>query len=312
MTARPALRLNLGDPSEARLYYLPHVVAEARGFFAAEGVSVVLTGTREGGDTARGGQVPAVVDGRADLTIAGPMVTMKMREDGEAHLLAVSAAVSRNPWCLAAPSPRALRSPADLTGLRVLDIARITTATLALRWLLAAHGLADRVVVLPGSGGVERDIAAVAEGEADLAYHHLHALAPAVARRELAVVGDVAGWTGPIPWSAYLATPTGIAARRPDLEAFARAIGRALALVADETAAALAADVASAYPSLSPAEIALAITHYRAAGLWPATPAIPRDDVARFGQLLTETGWLSRAPVYDEIVDQTLAAERPR
>ncbi len=78
---RPVLKLNEGDPSEQRLYYLPHYVAAERGFFADVGLDVVFTRTASGGETIRGGQIPAVLSGEADLTIGGPMVTMKMLEE---------------------------------------------------------------------------------------------------------------------------------------------------------------------------------------------------------------------------------------
>ncbi len=158
-TARPVLRLNLGDLSEARIYYAAHLIAEAYGFFAQEGVDVVCLRTASGGHSVWGGQVSAVLSGEADLCIGGPMVVMRMVQDGAAQLTCFCAAVAGNPWALAALEDAEGFSLADLAGRRVIDSGRVGTATMSFRTLIAEAGLAEGAVTLIEGEGDLRGIA---------------------------------------------------------------------------------------------------------------------------------------------------------
>ena len=117
--------------------------------FEAEGVSVLLQTAETGGATVRGGQIPAFHSGAADLTVGGPIVTMKMLQDGEARLVSFCAVAVGNPWVLAAkPSPPQV-AIGELAGERIIDVANVGTATSAFRWLLKKAGPARRAA--PGA-----------------------------------------------------------------------------------------------------------------------------------------------------------------
>lgn len=295
------LRLNQGDCSEGRTYYCMHFVAAELGFFAAEGIEVAFTWAASGGATIRGGQVPAVIDGAADLAIAGPMVLMRMAEEGEPKLVAFCAAVAGNPWVLAAAAPRPGFRLADLAGASVRDIAGIGTATMTFRWLLRRHGL-HSVRLEPGSGDMAADIDAVANGRVAFGLHSLHALAPALAERRVALVADLAGPTGPVPWSAYVAQPGRLLANPAPYAAFRRAIGRALGWIATHPATEITALVARHYPDLSDAALRIAIGGYQSFGVFADDPAIPRAAHDRFARILTDAGWLNAPVDYDRVV----------
>lgn len=300
MTQSMPLRLNLGDPSEARVYYLPHCVAHARGYFVDEGVDVVFTGTRTGGHTALGGQIPAVIDGTADLAIGGPMVNMRMRQENTAHLVAFCAAVSANPWFLAGRAARPPVALAELGGRRVVDVANVATASLCFRWLLENASAAPvDVEVVPGSGDEAADLAAVLDGRYDYALHSLHALAPHLAAQPgLSLACDLASAMGPVPWSAYIADPRTIAARRGEFRAFTRAIRRALSDIAALPAADLAGIAGPYFPGYPLGALTFAIERYRAIGAWPETTLVTRESFERFSTVLQDRGWLAAPADY--------------
>ena len=304
----PVLRLNQGDPSEARIYYGVHFVAEALGLFHAEGVAVEFQTSSSGGDTVRGGQIPAVLAGDADLTVGGPMVTMKMAEDGEERLVSFCAVAAGNPWIIAGPAGAPTVTVGDLAGRTVVDIAEVGTATLCFRWLLAKAGLeGDSVTLVPGSGDEAADVAAVAAGTYDYALHSLHALAPSIAGGRLGLAADLAGATGFVPWSAYIARPERIAAARPAFAAFVRAIARAQAFMAKESAIHIAKLVTSAYPGYPLDAMTAGFDRYRVSGVLAPNPAISRVDFERFSALLADVGWLKRPASFDRLVDNSLA-----
>ena len=306
------LRLNQGDPSEARIYYCPHFVAAELGLFHANGVDVSFVWTESTGSAVTGGQIPAVLSGTADLTIGGPMVTMRMWQEGERELVGFCGVVAANPWYLAARHPVADFSWEWLRGRTVLDVANIPTASLCFRWLLRARGLPDGAVrLVPGSGDEAADFAAVQRGAADVALHSLHALAPHLAEGSLSVVADLATATGPVPWSAYIARREVLRRRRPEFVAFTRAIAAALRWMHVHPAADIAALVAPRYPGYALAGLLEGIGRYRAVGVWPADARIPQAEFDHFSRILTEIGWLDRPVAYADLVDPTLAEEDP-
>jgi NitT/TauT family transport system substrate-binding protein len=298
----PILRMNQGDASEARIYYCAHFVAEALGFFKANGVSVIFTTSESGGKTIQGGQIPAVLSGEADLTIGGPMVTMKNHEDGGTPLVSFCAAVERNPWFLAGATAKDDFKISDLRGTSVIDVGNVGTASLCFRWLLENHGLTGAVEVLPGSGLQEADFDRVASGEIDYALHSLHALAPAIAEGKLAIVTDLAGPTGPVPWSAYIARPEVVTEHGTAFEGFASAIAQALDWIRSNTAASIAKIVAPYYADYPPAALELAIDGYQHAKVFAASTAISEADFNHFAAILRGVGWLTSDVPYDALV----------
>jgi NitT/TauT family transport system substrate-binding protein len=302
--------MNQGDPTESRVYYLPHFVARELGLFEQEGVQVDLVWAAPGDHLAKSGQVPAVLKGEAELTIGGPMVTMRMQADGTARLVNFCAAVHGNPWYLVARTAQPGFRWADLAGRTVVDMANITTASLCFRWLLRREGLTEsQLAIEPGSGDESRDLERFRTGHGDYLLHSLHTLGPAIARGELVPVLDLARPTGHVPWSAYIALPETIAQRRAEFAAFTRAIAGALRWVNAHEGAEVAALVGAYYQGYPRAALAEAIARYQAVNLWPREPVIPRDEFERFRGILLDAGWLNRPVPYEDQVDVHLAAE---
>lgn len=301
------LRLNQGDPSEVRSYYCPHYVAARLGLFERRGVEVVFVQSESGGRTVQGGQIPAVVAGDADLTIGGPMVTMKMLEDGGPRLVSFCACVARNPWALVSGRPWPDFELGRLRGQRVLDISRIGTATLALNQLLTEAGLSPDDIVTAGSGNEAADLEAVQDGRFEFGYLSLHALAPALAAGRLVWLAPLAGLMGPVPWSAYIARPETLVARAGDFAGFTRAIADALAWIVAQPATAVARLVADDYPDIPRNALAAAIGQYQAHDVLAATPRIARADFDRFAAILGGGGWLRGAPPYSALVETRFA-----
>lgn len=307
------LRMNQGDPTEGRLYFLPHFVARDRGFFAAEGIEVEFVWGEPGDHLAKSGQIPAVLSGAADLTVGGPMVTMRMFAEGSAHLVSFCALVRRNPWYLAARQPEADFSLAKLAGRTVFDAASITTSTLSLRHALAQAGLAGKVEVIELA---HEDPAAITDfiegrgpgGGADVIFHSMHALAPALSEGRLAELADMARFTGDVPWSAYIAKADMLAARRPAFTAFAAGIAAALDWVDGADAETIAAAVSEYYPDYPPAALLHGIDAYKRLGVWAEGTLISRPDFERFRALLMETGWFDSPVPYEQLVATDIAA----
>lgn len=304
------LTLNQGDRSESRIYYCAQYLADSLGLFAKHGLRVNFTTAESGGHTVQGGQVPAVIAGEADLTIGGPMVMMKNYQENGPELLCFGAAVSANPWFLAAGTADGGFSLQGLRGKRVIDVGNVGTATLSFTWLLRQHQLENEVELIAGSGDEAADMAAVSRGEADYALHSMHALAPYIARGELHSIASLAPLCGDIPWSAYIARRDVLAAKHAAFLAFTAAMYEAQQWLQQHSAQALAAQVKPWYADYPEAALVTGLDAYLQAKVFAASPLMMQDDFDRFARLLTDAGWLSPAiPVpFAALVDMSLAA----
>jgi NitT/TauT family transport system substrate-binding protein len=292
--------MNQGDRTEGRVYFALHFVAQRLGSFGRAGVDVGFVWAETGDRLAKSGQIPALLSGEADLTIGGPMVTMRMRAEGAADLVCFCAAVRMNPWYLASRNAGAPFDWAALSGRTILDVSRITTATIALKWLLRQKGLAESVRLVDGSGDEAADFARVEAGEFDYALHSLHGLAPRLSSGTLGLATSLAAPTGPVPWSAYIAQRAAVAQNPEGYRGFAAAIGEALGFIAASTPGAIADLVAADYPDYPREALENAIALYKAEALWPTDPVIPRADFLHFQAILRDSGWFAAPVDYDD------------
>lgn len=309
---RLRLRLNQGDASEARIYYLPHLIAQSRGFFADAGLDVVFTSAESGGTTIRGGQIPMLMSGGADLAVGGPMVTMRMGAEGSGRLVSICAAVSASPWYLVGASGTGGETVFDwqfLRGKTVIDLGNIGTASMSFGWILKRHALTDLVALREGSGDLEADLQAIRETPGLFGFHSLHHLAPSVQAGGLKLLADFAKALGPVPWSTYIARPETVAAQRPAFAAFVAAIGRALHCIATEDAAAITALVQLYFPDYPPAALRFAVGQFQSTGVWPGSVTIRRTSYATFHEMLRDRAWLPHDVPYMDQVDATLCSE---
>lgn len=302
------LRMNQGDPTEGRVYFLPHFAARRLGLFEREGVQVEFVWAPPGDYLAKSGQIPAVLSGEADFTVGGPMVTMRMQAEGTARLMNFCALVQNNPWFLATRQKVSAFRWSDLAGKTVLDVSAITTATLSLRWLMGRNGVSEASVKLVETGaddaaGFERFLA----GEGDYAFHSLHALGPYIADGRLHIAKALADDNGRVPWSAYIAKPETLAARAADFDAFVRAMGRTLAWVEAASPETIVDLIAEDYPGYPRAGLLAAVARYKAIGVWAPTPLIPEADFMNFRGMLMDIGWFKTAVPYADQVPAAIA-----
>ncbi|WP_455851845.1 ABC transporter substrate-binding protein [Pantoea endophytica] len=305
------LIFNQGDASESRIYYCAHYLAQSLGLFVAQQLQVIFTTSESGGHTVQGGQVPAVLNRDADLTLGGPMVVMKHFQQYGAELQCFCASVAANPWFLAAARAQPDFQLSDLRGKRVLDVGNVGTATLTFRWLLARHGLQDDVELIAGSGDQARDFAAVAQGAADYALHAMHMLAPAIAAGQLHSISSLASLCGHVPWSAYIARADVLQEKAVAFAAFSRAIAQALTWIANHDATELAQQVQAFYPDYPREALVHGLAAYQQAGVFAPDGVIPRAEFTHFSQLLSAIGWLdpSQPVPYAALVTQAGAEQ---
>lgn len=109
----------------------------------------------------------------------------------------------------------------------------------------------------------------------------------------LKLVASLASVIGPVPWSVFICSGQTLTARRREILAIRRAIGRALQFIAQNQATALAASIAPFFPDLHRRERTEIIQAYLTLNLWPARPDIAYSDVQHWQSILTRWGLLT-------------------
>ena len=111
---------------------------------------------------------------------------------------------------------------------------------------------------------------------------------------------------GPTVYTTFLATRAGIARHRDAFAALTRAIERMQHWLTENGAETLAEAVAPFYPDVEGDVLTSAMDRYRRGGLWSRSTEVSRQGFARLGESLLSGGYISRAPVYADCVDETL------
>jgi len=292
--------LNIGPEREARIYYLVHFVAQELGLFRGPALHVEFV---DGGE----GQVLILERGGADLSIGGPMMTMRLQANEGKRLVCFCSAVRANVWFLVGRTPEARFQWENLIGRTVIDFADAPTPGLCFRWLLRHHGIQPGQVKLMEGLGTRREIDTFLGGGGDYLLHSLHTVGPLVHSGDLTLIQELATPTGPIPWSAYIALPALVEQRRADFAAFTRGIANALRWIHSSSAADVGTMVARFYPSFTLPALIESIERYKKLQIWPTDPRIPRSEFEHYRDILLETGWIQRPVPYEDQVDTRLA-----
>jgi NitT/TauT family transport system substrate-binding protein len=296
------MRIRMAENFRA-VFYAPFYAAQALGFYAREGVDVELITS-----SAPGGGPAALADGSADITWGGPLRVMKAHdEDPASPLVCFCEVVGRDPFFLV--------GNADAQRFRLEDLARMRFATVSevpTPWLCLQHDLRERGVdptklkrVTDATMG--GNLVALREKRLDV----IQVFEPyaSLALRDGAKVLYAASTRGPTVYTTFLATRAGIERNRSAFAALTRGIGRMQAWLGENGAEKLAEAVASLYPDVAREILTDSFNRYRQGGLWSPSTEVSRQGFARLGESLLSGGYISRAPVYADCVDETLGQE---
>ena len=285
--------------SVAAVFYLPHLIAQEIGAFRDEGLTIEFV-------TSFGQQWALLQSGAADIAIGGRTLTTALAARDGTRNVNFCGALRANTWFVLGRPPATPFKWTDLASRTVIGLADFPQG-ICLRWVLLQHNVDPRQMTLRSGRDTAGELAAFRAGEGDYLLHSLHTAAPLVAAGEAVLLQELATPTGFVPWSTYAARPAVLRSRRPEFEAFTRAIGRALRWIAAAPPAAVAARLVRYFPEWSLAQLADVVGTYQPLGLWPRDPLIPRADWEHYNTIYEAAGAPSLAVRYDDYVDAGLA-----
>ncbi|CAH0278325.1 ABC transporter substrate-binding protein [Roseomonas sp. CECT 9278] len=289
----------LNEPFRA-VFYAPFYVAEARGFFAAQGVEVRR-------DTAGDPNKAAdnLLSGAADIAWSGPMRPMLLRDrDPACPLRSFCAVVMKDPFLLVGRGARPGFALADLPALRFGTVSEVPTPWWCLQDDLRQAGIDPATLNRVADRSMAQNIAAVLEGSLDVAQvFEPHA---ALAEARGGAVWHRAADRGPSAYTAFYATQARIAERGPEFAAMIRAMAAALEVVNTAPPAEIAATIAPMFADVPLAALTAALARYQSLALWSATPHFPRAAFDQLQRAMRSAGIIKGAPAFESCVDEAI------
>jgi NitT/TauT family transport system substrate-binding protein len=311
-TAQPRTAVKISVLRAAFVYFTPYV-AEAKGFFAKQGLDVSLVYFRSGAET-----TTAVVSGSCEFGALATEHVTQVRDQG-LRVKAIVANLTDSPFAVVVrkevplPSagqgyPNVIR---DLKGLKLGITGRGASTDFTLRYLLKDAGLdPDKDVTIIATGGLDTSLAAFVKGDIQgyIAFEPLqsqlvHGLA--IAKPVL----DIRKGEGPKLLQDY--AYNSMVAREDYLDANPETARRMVAAVLethrfladpknfDETVKIAEKYFQGIEPKLLRQVLQDSIKAYR--------PVITKPAVANIGEMLKFAGLIKRVPAFEEIVDTRYA-----
>ncbi len=284
------------------LFYAPFYAALARGAYAAEGVDVTFVSAPKPGDAATN-----VMGGAADVCWGGPMRVMQTyHQVPNCDLVSFAEVVTRDPFLLVGRQPKPDFSLSDLVGLRLATVSEVPTPWMCLQEDLRRAGIDPASLTRVTGRTMAENCASLLAGDVDV----VQVFEPFVSTLVSAGTGHIwyaAADRGPTSYTTFYARRGVLTDRRDELTRMVRAIHRTQQWVTSADGAEIAATVASFFPAVPAAILAIACARYKTLGIWSDTPILPRVGYDRLRESLVSGGFVDPGTPFEVAVDNSLA-----
>lgn len=244
--AQDKIQLKMGLPPVG-LHELPVLVAEARGYFAQEGIQVSLNFMRGGSEAAA-----ALTGKNIDVMLSAFEHALNLREKGiPVKVLVASAGLRDFALVVDAKRHAGVRTVKDIKGLRIAIPRRGSDGDQLLRFLLEDAGMsAEQDVKMIQIGGYQNHLTAIEKGDADGSMILEPFLTVGVRKGTIKSVVDLLQGEGPEivhkrVWTVLVVTDDFYRARRDVCARIVRAVARAVQSIREDPAGTF--DVAKKY-----------------------------------------------------------------
>lgn len=282
------------------VFYAPQYVAQAKGFFAAEGVKLD-TSTAQGSDKG----TAALLAGTADIALVGPETTIFIHNQDTPNRVKIFAQITaRDGSFLMARSGSTDFHWQDvrgksIVGWRIGSMPQMVAASVLREAGLEPNGDMQYISNL----SAQAMAGAFQSGLGD----YLQVYEPIASQLEQTDTAQVVSYLGedygPLPVTGYVATDRYLAENPEVVQRFTNAIYRAMLYIQETDPAVVAQEIASHFLGTDVTLLESAIRRYRDHSAWKTTPVMDPADFQRLQTLMVENGVLApdaQAP-FDEI-----------
>ncbi len=290
------------------VFYAPFYATHALGLFAEQGVTITLLDS-----ASPGAGIAELAKGNIDVMWGGPLRVINERdqfERTEGSLVAFCEVAAKDPFFLLRRrqveptklSPQGTPfSLKDLPGLRFASVSEVPTPWLCLQQDLREAGVDPAKLNRVADRSMQENLDALRLGELDVIQVFEPYVSLALANEDLEVV-HAASQRGYTAYTTFISTFEGMQRNQPGFEAMIAAIEQFRPWLAAHGPAELARVVKSFYPHVSLDILTACLTRYHLAELWTCRRAISRQGFARLAASMLDSGYIKRAPCYEDCV----------
>lgn len=301
---RVTVRLNEVTHS---VFYAPQYVAMELGFFADEGLDIELT---NGGGADK--VMTAVVSGGADIGLAGPESCIYIHGQGKDDLPVIFAQLTKRDGSFLVGRTDDDFTWDDLRGKTILGGRKGGVPEMTLEYVMKQNGVVPQVdAVVDTSVQFAMMAGAFTGGQGD----YVTLFEPTATEVEKAghghILCSIGEQSGEIPYTAYFASQSYMAAHPEVIQGFANAIARAQTWINAHTDREVAEAMAAQFPDTSLDTLEAVTARHRQIDAWNSTPVMEKAALERLETVMTEAGELTRGQWvdFDALVDNTYAAQ---
>ena len=301
---RVTVRLNEVTHS---VFYAPQYVAMELGFFADEGLDIELT---NGGGADK--VMTAVVSGGADIGLAGPESCIYIHAQGKDDLPVIFAQLTKRDGSFLVGRSDDNFTWDDLRGKTILGGRKGGVPEMTLEYVMKQNGVVPQVdAVVDTSVQFAMMAGAFTGGQGD----YVTLFEPTATEVEKAghgyILCSIGEQSGEIPYTAYFASQSYMAAHPEVIQGFANAIARAQSWINAHTDREVAEAMAAQFPDTSLDTLEAVTARHRQIDAWNSTPVMEKAALERLETVMTEAGELTRGQWvdFDALVDNTYAAQ---
>ena len=299
---RVTVRLNEVTHS---VFYAPQYVAMELGFFADEGLDIELT---NGGGADK--VMTAVVSGGADIGLAGPESCIYIHGQGKDDLPVIFAQLTKRDGSFLVGRTDDDFTWDDLRGKTILGGRKGGVPEMTLEYVMKQNGIVPQVdAVVDTSVQFAMMAGAFTGGQGD----YVTLFEPTATEVEKAghgyILCSIGEQSGEIPYTAYFASQSYMAAHPEVIQGFANAIARAQTWINAHTDREVAEAMAAQFPDTSLDTLEAVTARHRQIDAWNSTPVMEKAALERLETVMTEAGELQRSDWVDfeQLVDNSFA-----
>lgn len=279
------------------VFYAPQYVAQAKGFFADEGIELAAS-TAQGSD--RG--VAALLAGTADIALVGPETTIFVHNQESPVKVKLFAQLTARDgsFLMARAKPPAAFAWSDLKGRAIIGWRPGSMPQLVAAATLKNQGLdSENDLTYIANIAAPAMVGAFQNGSGD----YIQLFEPLVSQLEKAgqghVVASFGEAYGAMPYTGFVATDRYIEEHPEIIQRYTNAVYRAMRYVFETDPAVVADEIAPLFDGADVDLLASAIRRYRDHDAWKRTPIMEPADFAKLQDLMIQGGVLEpsrRAP----------------
>lgn len=302
---QPLTKVRLNEVTHS-VFYAPQYLAMELGYFADEGLDIELT---NGGGADK--VMTAVVTGQSDIGLAGPESCVYIYAQGKEDYPRVFAQLTKRDGSFLVGRSEEDFAWENLRGTTIIGGRAGGMPEMTLEYVMKKNGVVPNVdCVVDTSVQFNMMAGAFTGGQGD----YVALFEPTATEVELAGQGhilcSIGTESGEVPYTAYFASQSYLDSHGEIIEAFCRALHRAMDFIAAHTDREVAEAMLPQFPDTDLDVLEKVTARHRAIDAWNTGLTMEESALDRLETIMTEAGVLERSDwvAFDTLVDNHWAA----